>query len=74
MVALVSIVQFLVLVPLNTTSSAEVGAVSPLQFAASDQLFVEPPPSQVRVAASALDESRRLAAKRNKPHLLAARR
>jgi hypothetical protein len=50
-VGFVSTVQFLVLVALNTTSSAEVGARSLLQLAASDQLLVDPPPSHVRVAA-----------------------
>jgi hypothetical protein len=43
-------VQFFVLVPSKTTASLDVGAVSVDQFAASVQLFVEPPPSHVLVA------------------------
>jgi hypothetical protein len=43
-------VQFFVLVPSNTTVSLDVGTVSVDQFAASVQLFVEPPPSHVLVA------------------------
>jgi hypothetical protein len=50
-VGLTLTVQSLVLVELKTTSSADVGTVSDDQLAASFQLFVEPPPSHVRVAA-----------------------
>lgn len=38
-------------VELNTTSSLDVGTAFVSQLAASDQLFVEPPPSHVTVAA-----------------------
>jgi hypothetical protein len=52
-VGFVSIVQFLVLVALKTTLSADVGKEFELQLLASDQLLVLPPPSQVIVAACA---------------------
>jgi hypothetical protein len=40
-------VQFFVLVPSNRAPPVEIGAVSAVQLAASDQLFVVPPPSQI---------------------------
>ena len=50
---LTSIVASFVLVPSKITMSIEPGTVSPLQFAASDQLLVAPPPSHVTLAAEA---------------------
>src|SRR5690349_18721071 len=49
----VSMVQFLVLVLSKTTSSADVGRVLALQLFWVLQLLSEPPPSHVRVVASA---------------------
>ena len=46
-VGAISTVQFFVLVESNRAPPVETGAVSPDQFALSDQLLVDPPPSQI---------------------------
>jgi hypothetical protein len=51
LVALASMVESFVEVVLKTISSPEFGHTPPTQFAHSVQLFVEPPPPQVLVAA-----------------------
>src|SRR5436190_20113593 len=60
---LISTVAFLVLVASNTMLSPVTGTMSSLQFAASDQLLVDPPPSHVFVTNAAWVEKRKVATK-----------